>query len=567
MCETALNNGSYEAKEIFVSMGLSEDMNRSFQNHSEDFTNPANYPTALSKENAFVQLNGQSTIEVDESGIFISIPTVPTNKGKGGASNETKTSLNTGRRGLRIPANASMKVASVQPSSIVLSIPVKQKNLENTVPPSDSPSSPSRARSHSQEGQTDSPSKSKEGHEEGSEQPAPAEDDEKMRQFLSSSILAIPWTYEGHSLSPAAYIAENESKLSPEDRERLLREAEEDSIIFANTVVVLAEFISTVPEGTEEMLICFSCSDKLIRDILALTMKVFTTFPSSTNRFDRLLTAFPWMVETDDGEAHEGQADEAETELKKRLKGVEEENSLLKRERNELTKQLLETKEEISLLKVRVNQGGSAVSSRIQHPAAAEEGEHTDGDLGENVTAALTSSENFKELSAKVIELENKLNISMKKESEATKARTDAEGKNAKYSAELEKLKKLNEDLKVNVTTLQLLSDRQSTSLQAKDDELVEKLKALKSAEEKLKEVDVLKNQLQEKNKIIEELKRSIDNLQKEVQNSQEIIAANSSTVDKVKNEYENKLKAKDASISQLDSQVRPLVLSHSMLL
>jgi len=591
LTETAVNSGSYEAKEIFVSIGLSAfDSSSSGAIDVYDPNHPTNFPTSLSKDHAFVQLNGQSTIEVDENGIFISIPTMPTTKSKNpsnaGAETTAKSTLNTGRRGLRIPANGSMKLVCVQPSSIVLSIPVKHKTLDTSTVAPDSPLPPSpahqftrsRSRSTEKEGVPDVTPKARSNSTasaSGASKVEQGEEDEKMRQFLTSSILAIPWTYEGHSLSPAAYISENESRLSPEERERLLKAAEEDSIIFANTVVLLAEFISSVPENTEEILICFSCSDKLIRDILALTMRLFTCFPAEVNRYDRISSTYPWLIENPDDDNNEANISEGEhtaieNELKKRLMTVEEENASLKRERNELTLQLLEKKEEISLIKAK---GGAASHGTVVTSASAVEGDHSHGDdvgsshgasnLTSDFAGANTSSEeggngelSYKELSAKIIELENKLNISNKKELEATKARSDAEGKNSKLSSEVDRLKRVNDDLKVKVNTLQVVCDRQSNELQQDHEEISQKDKRIKQFEEKLQEDELIISQLQEKVKIIDELKKNVENLQKEITSCQEIIASNTLQRDLLKNDYENKLKSKDSLVASLESQV-----------
>ena len=47
-----------------------------------------------------------------------------------------------------------------------------------------------------------------------------------MKRFLTSSILAIPWTYEGIHHSPEALTADN-FDLSAEERQLLVQEAEE----------------------------------------------------------------------------------------------------------------------------------------------------------------------------------------------------------------------------------------------------------------------------------------------------------------------------------------------------
>jgi len=50
-----------------------------------------------------------------------------------------------------------------------------------------------------------------------------------MQRFLSSSILAIPWTYEGCHHSPEAYAGDN-FDLTAEERQQLIKEAEEGSM-------------------------------------------------------------------------------------------------------------------------------------------------------------------------------------------------------------------------------------------------------------------------------------------------------------------------------------------------
>jgi hypothetical protein len=469
LCETAINSGSYEAKEVFVSIGLkaidyhhitSNESSSSSSSSSSTSVDSSSFPTVLSKDDAFVQLNGQSKIEVDENGIFISIPTMPTNENK-----STRSTLNTGRRGLRIAVSSHMKVVCVQSSSLILSIPVKRKNIENTLTSSsvegdDDGSTVEKTEGGGGEKEQTTPAAEGEREERKKSKDGNGHEEEKMRQFLSSSILAIPWIYEGHSLSPAAYIAENESKLTLEEREKVLKEAEEDSIIFANTVVCLAEFISSVPEETtEEILICFSCSEKIIRDILGIMIKLNCCFSNDMNRYDRLALSFPWLLDDDeqqqliDNEGYltvEGEGSGRESgggnsqrkgieevslennELKKRLKTIEEENSLLKRERNELTKQLLETKEEISLLKVKGSTTGggppstSSLENRISTTAVTEDGKiednnssHSEGKssvFSDGIISISEKSEELKELATKIIELETKLNISMKKE-------------------------------------------------------------------------------------------------------------------------------------------------------
>lgn len=357
--------------------------------------------TVLSKDNAFLQLNGKCTVEVDDQGVFISIPTFQPQhsssnhhakaqqRSRDGISAGTnggavKTAFNTSRRGLRLPALATMKVHCVGPNSLVLAVPLMRKAIEEG--PISAPatfSSDAALSTQSSPAKQAVPSLREPGSTESTEANSPQsngatvastttaagqeQDDEVMKRFLQSSILAIPWTYEGHNLSPEAYITGIESRLSPEEREKLLKEAEEDAMIFATTVVALAEFIAAVPEGSDELLICFSATDRLTRDTLAVSLRALACRPPQSTRYERMRT-LPWVIAEEDNDQtlnaehdhnHSNNNNVVDHDLKRRLKSMEEESAALKRERNELTMQLLQTKEEMLLMKSKFSKASS----------------------------------------------------------------------------------------------------------------------------------------------------------------------------------------------------------------
>ena len=359
MTDTALHYGSYDTKGVCVSLGLSQrdhivtDQDNTLESHQSSDSNVQNsnkLSTVLSMEGSFLQLNGRSTLEVDDTGIFISIPTwTPTSSlptrdtvKKAGNQAKKKEALQTSRRGLKIPASTSLRVSCAQPTSLILSVPVTTKNIsiEETEESNDTSENKSVKSSTVPE---------EEVVGDGSD----GEGEDKMKKFLSSSIVAIPWTYVGHNLSPLAYLSEGDAKLSPEEKERIIREAEEDSITFANTVCSLAEFISSLPEGTQELCICFSCPDRLSRDALVLSIRGLSCQARNSTMYDKL-KVLPWTTSLGDDiselttDIHESDAD-----LKKQLKAFERENIELKKERNTLTMQLVETREEMMTLKHR----------------------------------------------------------------------------------------------------------------------------------------------------------------------------------------------------------------------
>jgi len=264
--------------------------------------------------------------------------------------------------------------------------------------------------------------------------------DESMRRFLSSSTVQIPWTYEGHNHSPEAYAdLQNESMLSVEEKEEMMKDLERDSIIFASTVCSLAEFISSLPEGTEELCICFSCSDRLVRDTLVLSIRGLVALPSDFTRHERK-KVFPWI--SDSGEVLSNliaENNESDKELQSRLMILEETNNALKKERNELTIQLVEAREEVVIMKGsrhtynnhkeegNNNNSSSSSSSSSSSVVAAHHDSsdhHSPIDNSYSVqhhhdddtTSGGGSREAFKHLSRKIIELENQLSIANKRE-------------------------------------------------------------------------------------------------------------------------------------------------------
>ena len=112
LSESAISHGGFEAKDVSVSVGLKE---LEVGLRDRETTKLGGLSTVLdTKQAAFLQLNGRSTVEVDENGVFISIPTFrqgdeasPINQRK-----PRKAGFKTSRRGLRIAATSvRMRVA------------------------------------------------------------------------------------------------------------------------------------------------------------------------------------------------------------------------------------------------------------------------------------------------------------------------------------------------------------------------------------------------------------------------------------------------------------------------
>lgn len=615
LAESAVDNGSFEAKGVCVSLGVKEqnslgkidspsDPDLSYDgglhgevsiNHHHEVSSPTT--TVLAKNSAFLQLDGRCSIEIDEQGLFISIPTyrpvvVPTDQQQShwsdlilGKSKNTNTStvsnsgsagnlagkkeFKTFRRGMRIPASTEIRVNCAQPTSLVLVVPITRKGgdvkpeTKDKTPKKDKKSkkilkqnSNDSLKEDNKNDKTDNKKDNENSSVESDNGSEEIVDDEKMQKFLSSSIVSIPWTYEGHNHSPETYIAENESKLTTEEKQKLLQEAEEDSIIFANTIVALAEFISTLPEGTDEMRICFTCSDRLMRDALVLSIRSLVCQPSDTTRLERKSQVFPWLLNIDEEEEEGNDLDdsvliadsqESIIETKKRLRVLEDENVNLKRERNELTNQLLAAREEVVLIKTKGPQ---------QLSAEEEEGKEKNEE-GFDKDLSINSSEEMKNLSRKVIELENKISISLKREAENDKSRADLESKNTKLTAENEKIQKLLDETQSRSSALQGLYDRQQQTVISLEKDQEDKQREIESLIEKLKEMDSLNSTLTLKEKQINELKSQLETANSDGENYRKMIDYQTNQISQINEEKIKSLAEETEKNENLQNQIQ----------
>ena len=84
--------------------------------------------------------------------------------------------------------------------------------------------------------------------------------------------------------------------MSSMERSALLKEAEEDAIIFATTVGALVEFISGIDESTNELSMCLSFADRTVRDMMVLSIRSMVCLPPSLTHPERMKIAFPWLA-------------------------------------------------------------------------------------------------------------------------------------------------------------------------------------------------------------------------------------------------------------------------------
>lgn len=596
-----------QTKGVCVSFGLSETeaadtASSIFDVASTTQSLPDLYST-LSQENAFLQLNGRCTVEVDPQGLFISIPThQPFQKGGSTGNMASKATFNTGRRGLRIPSSAGLSVHCVAHSTVlIMSVPLYRKSIAAESQDDDVASSiVSNSQDEASEPSTPRRSDNKDSQNDNGKEPAALTaqegkgkgEEDAMKQFLSSSILAIPWTYEGHTWSPEAYIAER-GDLTPDERERILKEAEEDSITFANTVVALAEFISSVPDGAEKLLVCISCPDRLSRDTLCLSIRSVAchhqTTGSNINRLERRL-ALPWihpdgsdntdMIIGSVGNDH-NQNQQEENELKKRLKSVEEETASLKRERNELTKQLLIAREEsaqqrlqhqryIAELQADHHQQQQQQQQQVSSSVTKNDDEKSDVLVAkiasQPVAVAIptdgsehgssSSDTNTTELRQKLIELETQLQLALQREQESNQQRSELETQLQNITTDLESSKRKRKQDKERHTAQQINFDQQSQFMSKLEKE-IERLREHESTlESQLLQQQTLEHEISQRDAIATDLKRELQTAQSDIANFKELSDAQLQLITALKADFSVKIKTAENTNQHLETQL-----------
>jgi hypothetical protein len=471
LVESALKNSYYEASEINVSMGLEEKdivavgdehENTSVQSNERETT--AAVPehlkihlvheqiTTLSTESIFFQFSGHSSVSIDSKGLFISIPVARPDASSNTATATTNASsaigpnkpasrpmFRTSSRGLRIPPSNGISVHCSQPAALVLVVPIRSSAATATSTTTASESSSDLAAESEGKGAAD-PS---------------------MSSFLSSATLTIPWVYEGIH-SPEAIAAVRDPHVSDEQRERLRKEAEEDSINFANMVVSLAEFIASMPDSTTEIKICLSCPDRLQRDVLASAIRSLLCQAAGATSAERL-RALPWLSSDASQQSTSSGLDESSdsaaasdiASLRLRMKALEEDNYSLKRERNELFEQIMIEREASVKRDLQANKASitsTSQDSTSQADASLSITVETPLDTLDGQADKEESSPNDRVVTAKLIELETRLSVASRREVEESRLRKELEVRNEQILSDNDQLQKQMDELKIKFT-------------------------------------------------------------------------------------------------------------------
>jgi hypothetical protein len=162
-------------------------------------------------------------------------------------------------------------------------------------------------------------------------------------------------------------------------------------------------------------------------------------------------------------------------EIKTRLQALDVECGGLKKERNQLTMQLLEAREEVVYLKNTAsssankqnnsNSGSGPVNKFASLAVGDGAPDSTDSTSSSTNSSNETRNEKNiamnRELSMKVIELENKIAVSAKRDVDMEKTHTNLQARTEKLSEEAEKHKAEKDDALRKLASLQTLYNHQ----------------------------------------------------------------------------------------------------------
>lgn len=284
--------------------------------------------SCLSEESNFLRIDGLCSVSIDAQGLFISFPPPPSH-----SSSVSRTTS----PGIRIPSSDKYRVYCCSYNSVVLAVPIR-KNIVHSV---------------KSNGNNDSKNKNESiSDEDGSRS--------NGKEFVSSKVLAIPWSYESG----------NESYFSDSNLEEVVSDnhssdSEAKTLHFASIMCSLTEFVASIPEKIDEIKICFRCDNRLQRDGFCLILRSLVSNISSGVSKEKWRN-LPWKpsalnpssvengtrresIDFSDRNCDESSVNNTQRDLEKRVRLLEQENIELKREKLSISQQLLEMKESIKL--------------------------------------------------------------------------------------------------------------------------------------------------------------------------------------------------------------------------
>lgn len=321
MVETALENGRFEVKDVSVSFGIKaidpcDNDNGGFNSTSAaralttennifghfNMSNPDRQSSLVSINSPFFKLTHNLTVEVDYQGIFLN-----------GAMfvDEMDMSSHRGKRGLRIFSSPKLEISCTLPASIILVIPtIKNSNdSESSTPNNSNENDPSNESEIKVESNNDN------------------NNNNEIITASNSTITKNNNEQENNeSYIPYEWVGDTHGEIHE----------------------AFMDFIQSLPKNTTHFRICFACSDRMIRDALALTCTSLACFDKDIGARERLIS-LPWY--SSDGIRHTAKVQTLSgNDLSNRLKTLEEENASLKRQQIELNLQLMEHEQNLLMV-------------------------------------------------------------------------------------------------------------------------------------------------------------------------------------------------------------------------
>ena len=238
LVEPSIEAGFFRALNNTVSMGIEEDTAMTEYLPPGNLTEIKMRKSNLSTKVAYVELKGKCYIEVNSDGIFI---------GLNNFDNTEQDFQNKNRIGLHIISSEHIRIDCCQPLSIILTIKVNRES--GTISSSNTTT-----------------------------------DDNKSVENIDNNItkkipLTCPWSYIRTSV--------DDSEL-PDDGGEL------EASIFASTLVLLEQFMETIPETIDEIKICISCTNRTERDCLASCIRALVCQRAGAS-IETRIKSLPWQ--------------------------------------------------------------------------------------------------------------------------------------------------------------------------------------------------------------------------------------------------------------------------------
>ncbi|KAJ1443511.1 hypothetical protein B484DRAFT_292353 [Ochromonadaceae sp. CCMP2298] len=177
-------------------------------------------------------------------------------------------------------------------------------------------------------------------------------------------------------------------------------------------------------------------------------------------------------------------------------------------------------------------------------------------------TADMAKGEYFKQLSGKIIEIENKLSIATKREADSVRARGETETRNTTLKVDLDKYQRSSAENASQLASLQSLYDMQARTVQGLESDQEVYAAKFEVQELKLREMEVLRATLERKEKQLGEVQGALSAANSDILNFQNLVEFKSKQVEDLQQQLQAQEQKHLSTVGNLEQELAATLIS-----